>query len=171
MSGQRERLERFFDDWDGWSLLLMAGGSLLCLVVLIPALNIGLGNEQSRFIVLMLALTAISAGCIQLALPRKVDDGNYEEIIPGPVGTNIEDLRELDTQIDLYGSLQATFIRRVRVRRGMGEAELAALDMDALERLVGDPELAGLVAGRMRPSGDDFGVTFNRLLGKVEDWK
>jgi hypothetical protein len=152
----------------------MAGGSLLCLVVLIPALNIGLGSEQARFIVLILALAAISAACIQLALPKKADENSYDDVIVVPARPKIEDVQDIETQVDLFKGLQAAFARRVRVRRGIGDAEWAALDAGRLEKIVGDPELAMLVAGKMELAGngpDDFNVIFDRLLRKVEDWR
>lgn len=171
-----ERAERFFDDWDGWSLLLVAAGSLLCLVVLIPAMSIGLGDETSRFFVLVLAMTAISAACIHLSLPRKSIDMDYLVVGPSFKGTVVEDVQDRNIQIDLCKSLQSAFIVRVMGQRGIGMTDWIGLDEKELGDIVKDPDLVDLLTGHIISDekgiiGKNFPIYFDVLLRKVEDWR
>lgn len=170
-----ERLERFFDDWDGWSLLLMAGGAMLCLVVLIPAIDIGLGDERARFFVLMLALAAIMAACVQLALPKKNYEDVHMDMTPMPARAIKDDLDDIGDQVELYRELQSVFARRVRVRRGISEAEWTSLGRDGMERLLEDRDLVRLVTGQIvsdgNAVGEGFKDHFERLMRKVEEWR
>lgn len=188
MTGDEEsRIGRFFDSWDGWSMLLIASAAVAIFLVLIPFFNTWIQDAGVRFSLLVLGLMVVALGCIGLSLPPRKEYYEEEVISSEPTFHKAEEsLEDTESQLHLYKELQSVFVNRIKTRRSLDETKWFQVrrDIRSLMTLLGDEDLAMLAMAELNSKfepryyssnglalGAGFRARYDVLLRKVEGWR